>query len=159
AVLRSRSQATIEPRLTREIARRSARGRARRGARVMPRTLARPQPIRASTRDLGSRPRAARGRSPAGPLLGLPVRYSPQAPSMTPINLRSDTQTLPTPAMLEAIVAATLGDDTYDEDPTVARLEALAAERLGTEAALLVPSGHMGNLIALMVHARPGTTP
>jgi len=78
---------------------------------------------------------------------------------MTPINLRSDTQTLPTPAMLEAIVAATLGDDTYDEDPTVARLEALAAERLGTEAALLVPSGHMGNLIALMVHARPGTTP
>ena len=78
---------------------------------------------------------------------------------MTPINLRSDTQTLPTPAMLEAIVAATLGDDTYDEDPTVARLEALAAERRGTEAALLVPSGHMGNLIALMVHARPGTTP
>ncbi len=75
---------------------------------------------------------------------------------MTPINLRSDTQTLPTPAMMEAIACAELGDDTYDEDPTVARLEALAAERMGTEAALLVPSGHMGNLIALMVHARPG---
>lgn len=75
---------------------------------------------------------------------------------MTPINLRSDTQTLPTPAMLEAIAHAPLGDDTYDEDPTVARLETLAAARLGTEAALLVPSGHMGNLIALMVHARPG---
>ena len=72
------------------------------------------------------------------------------------INLRSDTQTLPTEAMLQAIVTASLGDDTYDEDPTVARFEALAAERLGTEAALLVPSGHMGNLIALMVHAQPG---
>ncbi|MEX1368500.1 MAG: GntG family PLP-dependent aldolase [Nannocystaceae bacterium] len=75
---------------------------------------------------------------------------------MTPINLRSDTQTLPTAPMLEAIASASLGDDTYDEDPTVARLEALAAERLGTEAALLVLSGHMGNLIALMVHAKPG---
>lgn len=72
------------------------------------------------------------------------------------INLRSDTQTLPTEAMLRAISTASLGDDTYDEDPTVARFEALAAERLGKEAALLVPSGHMGNLIALMVHARPG---
>lgn len=75
---------------------------------------------------------------------------------MRPINLRSDTQTLPTPAMLEAIATAQLGDDTYDEDPTVARLEALAAERLGTEAALLVLSGQLGNLIALMVHAGPG---
>jgi threonine aldolase len=75
---------------------------------------------------------------------------------MRPINLRSDTQTLPTPAMLEAIAAADLGDDTCREDPTVARLEALFAARLGTEAALLVLSGHMGNLVALMVHARPG---
>ncbi|MEM7155482.1 MAG: GntG family PLP-dependent aldolase [Myxococcota bacterium] len=75
---------------------------------------------------------------------------------MTPINLRSDTQTLPTPAMLEAIATAPLGDDTYDEDPTVARFESLAAQRLGKEAAMLVPSGHMGNLIALMVHASPG---
>ncbi|MCA9707104.1 MAG: aminotransferase class I/II-fold pyridoxal phosphate-dependent enzyme [Myxococcales bacterium] len=75
---------------------------------------------------------------------------------MGPINLRSDTQTLPTEAMLQAIATAALGDDTYDEDPTVARFEALAAERLGQEAALLVPSGHMGNLIALMVHAEPG---
>lgn len=75
---------------------------------------------------------------------------------MEVINLRSDTQTLPTEAMLRAIATAELGDDTYDEDPTVARLEAMAAERVGKEAALLVPSGHMGNLIALMVHARPG---
>ncbi len=75
---------------------------------------------------------------------------------MEVINLRSDTQTLPTPQMLQAIATAELGDDTYDEDPTVARLEAMAAERMGKEAALLVPSGHMGNLVALMVHARPG---
>ena len=75
---------------------------------------------------------------------------------MPPINLRSDTQTLPTPAMLEAIASAELGDDTYDEDPTVARLEAMAAERLGKEAAILVLSGQMGNIIATMVHAGPG---
>ena len=61
-----------------------------------------------------------------------------------------------TAAMLQAIATAELGDDTYDEDPTVARLEAMAAERMGKEAALLVPSGHMGNLVALMVHAGPG---
>lgn len=72
------------------------------------------------------------------------------------INLRSDTQTLPTEAMLRAITTASLGDDTYHEDPTVARFEALAAARLGKDAALLVPSGHMGNLVALMVHAQPG---
>lgn len=75
---------------------------------------------------------------------------------MHPINLRSDTQTLPTAAMLDAIATAPLGDDTYDEDPTVTRFEALAAQHMGTEAALLVPSGHMANLIALMVHAKPG---
>jgi len=75
---------------------------------------------------------------------------------MRPINLRSDTQTLPTPAMLEAIATAELGDDTYDEDPTVARLEAMAATRLGMEAAILVLSGQMGNIIATMVHAGPG---
>jgi threonine aldolase len=75
---------------------------------------------------------------------------------MEVINLRSDTQTLPTAQMLQAIVEAPLGDDTYDEDPTVARLEAMAAERFGKEAALLVTSGHMGNLVALMVHAGPG---
>ena len=72
------------------------------------------------------------------------------------INLRSDTQTLPTPAMRQAIYEAALGDDTYHEDPTVAQFQALAAEKLGTEAALLTISGHMANLVALMVHARPG---
>jgi threonine aldolase len=72
------------------------------------------------------------------------------------LNFRSDTQTLPTPEMLEAIRHAPLGDDTYDEDPTVTRLEKLAAKMLGKEAALLVISGTMGNLCALMAHANPG---
>lgn len=72
------------------------------------------------------------------------------------INLRSDTQTLPTAEMLEAMRHAPLGDDTYDEDPTVQEFEAKAAKILGKEAALLVISGHMGNLTALMTHARPG---
>ena len=72
------------------------------------------------------------------------------------INLRSDTQTLPTEEMLEAIRTAPLGDDTYDEDPTVQRFEAMAAAMLGKEAAMLVISGHMGNLAALMAQANPG---
>jgi threonine aldolase len=75
---------------------------------------------------------------------------------MNIINIRSDTQTLPTDAMLQAMSTAPLGDDTYDEDPTVQRLEALAAKMLGKEAALLVISGNMGNLAALMTHARAG---
>lgn len=75
---------------------------------------------------------------------------------MTPINLRSDTQTLPTEAMLEAIASAPLGDDTYRADPTVERFEAMAAAAMAKPAALLVISGHMANLIALMVHAAPG---
>jgi threonine aldolase len=72
------------------------------------------------------------------------------------INVRSDTQTLPTPEMRRAIAEADLGDDTYGEDPSVNRLEAMAAEMTGMEAALLVLSGTMGNLVALMTHAHPG---
>ncbi|MCC6492436.1 MAG: aminotransferase class I/II-fold pyridoxal phosphate-dependent enzyme [Pirellulales bacterium] len=75
---------------------------------------------------------------------------------MDVINVRSDTQTLPTPAMRLAIANAALGDDTYDEDPTVHEFESLAAEMLGKEAALLVISGTMGNLSALMAHGSPG---
>ena len=71
------------------------------------------------------------------------------------INLRSDTQTLPTEHMRRALAEADLGDETYGEDPTVARLEAVAAERFGKEAALLVISGTMANLVALMTHCRP----
>ena len=72
------------------------------------------------------------------------------------INLRSDTQTLPTPEMRQAIFDAELGDDTYHEDPTVTKFQAMAAEKLGKEAALLTISGHMANLVALMVHGRTG---
>jgi threonine aldolase len=72
------------------------------------------------------------------------------------IDLRSDTVTLPTPEMREAMAAAEVGDDVYGEDPTVNRLQALAAERLGAEAALFVPSGTMANQIAVRAHTEPG---
>jgi threonine aldolase len=75
---------------------------------------------------------------------------------MSAIDLRSDTVTLPTPAMREAMARAEVGDDVYGEDPTVNRLEALAAERLGKEAALFVASGTMGNAVAILTHCRRG---
>ena len=72
------------------------------------------------------------------------------------IELRSDTFTLPSPEMRRAIAEAELGDDVFREDPTVNRLEALAAERLGKEAALLTASGTMSNLLALLSHCQRG---
>lgn len=72
------------------------------------------------------------------------------------VDLRSDTVTTPTAAMREAMRSAVVGDDVYGEDPTVHRLEALAADRLGKAAALFVPSGTMGNQIALLTHAGRG---
>lgn len=72
------------------------------------------------------------------------------------IDLRSDTVTLPSPEMRRAITEAALGDDVYGEDPTVAALEARAAELLGKEAALYVPTGTMGNLLAVLTHCRAG---
>jgi threonine aldolase len=72
------------------------------------------------------------------------------------VELRSDTFTLPTPQMLDAMVRAELGDDVYGEDPTVARLEALSAGLLGKEAGCFVPSGTMGNLTAIMAHCPRG---
>jgi len=69
---------------------------------------------------------------------------------------RSDTMTLPTQAMRDAMRDAELGDDVVGEDPTVNRLEALGAEMLGKEAALLVPSGTFGNQCAIAVQTRPG---
>ena len=68
------------------------------------------------------------------------------------IELRSDTFTLPTAEMMSAIVEAPLGDDGYREDPTVIRLEELAAAKLGKEAACLFPSGTMANLASLLAH-------
>lgn len=72
------------------------------------------------------------------------------------IDLRSDTVTQPTPAMREAMYRAEVGDDVFGEDPTVNRLEEMAAERLGKEAALFVASGTMGNLVALLTHCGRG---
>jgi threonine aldolase len=75
---------------------------------------------------------------------------------MRTIDLRSDTVTLPTPEMRRAIAEAPLGDDVYGEDPTINRLEALAAEKVGKQAAMLVVSGTMGNLCALLAHCGRG---
>jgi len=72
------------------------------------------------------------------------------------IDLRSDTVTLPTDEMREAMSNAEVGDDVYQEDPTVYRLEELAAKKIGKEAALFVPSGTMGNLIAVLTHCQRG---
>lgn len=72
------------------------------------------------------------------------------------VDLRSDTVTRPTAAMRRAMAEAEVGDDVYGEDPTVNRLQARAAEIFGREAALFVPSGSMGNLIAIKTWTRPG---
>jgi threonine aldolase len=72
------------------------------------------------------------------------------------IDLRSDTVSKPGPEMRRAMAEAEVGDDVFGDDPTVNRLEAIAAERLGKEAAVYVPSGTMANLISVMTHTRPG---
>ena len=72
------------------------------------------------------------------------------------IDLRSDTVTLPTEEMLEAILHAELGDDVYGEDPTVNKLEEMAAEKMGKEAALLVTSGTQANLVSVMSNTKRG---
>jgi threonine aldolase len=72
------------------------------------------------------------------------------------VDLRSDTLTKPTPAMRRAMAEAEVGDDVFGEDPTVNRLEEMAAERLGKEAGLFVASGTMGNLVSLLAHCNRG---
>jgi len=72
------------------------------------------------------------------------------------IDLRSDTVTLPTPAMREAMASSEVGDDVLGEDPTINRLEAMAAARMGKEAGLYVASGTMGNLVSLLTHCGRG---
>lgn len=72
------------------------------------------------------------------------------------IDLRSDTVTRPTPEMRTAMAAAEVGDDVYGEDPTLNLLERRAAELFGREAALFVPTGTMGNQIAIRLHTQPG---
>ena len=73
------------------------------------------------------------------------------------IDLRSDTVTKPTPAMRKALAEAEVGDDVYGEDPTVRRLEELAAAKLERQAAVFVPTGTMGNQIAVHLHTHPGS--
>lgn len=75
---------------------------------------------------------------------------------MAPLDLRSDTVTRPTPAMREAMLAAEVGDDVHGDDPTVNRLEEVSARLLGKEAAVLVPSGTMGNQASIHPFVRPG---
>lgn len=72
------------------------------------------------------------------------------------IDLRSDTVTKPTDRMRRAMAAAEVGDDVYGEDPTVNRLQELAAEIFGKEDAIFVPTGSMGNQIAVKLHTKPG---
>ena len=79
----------------------------------------------------------------------------PSLPPTKRIDLRSDTVTKPTPAMREAMARAEVGDDVYGEDPTVNRLQERAAEIFGREAALFVPSGCMGNLLAIRHWTKP----
>src|SRR5712692_6309207 len=88
-------------------------------------------------------PRAARDEDPLSLLHGI-------------VDFRSDTLTLPTPAMREAMARAEVGDDVWEEDPTVRRLEELAARRTGKEAALFVSSGTQGNLVSVLTQTRPG---
>ncbi|MBO2008071.1 threonine aldolase family protein [Hymenobacter negativus] len=80
---------------------------------------------------------------------------SSETASLPVIDLRSDTVTRPTPAMLAAMFAASVGDDVYDEDPTVRRLEEMTAARFGLEAGLFCPSGTMTNQIAIKAHTEP----
>lgn len=75
---------------------------------------------------------------------------------MQKIDLRSDTVTHPTPAMREAMANAVVGDDVYEEDPTVNELEAESARMLGHEAGLFVSSGTQGNLVSLLAHCQRG---
>src|SRR5918993_2004556 len=72
------------------------------------------------------------------------------------IDLRSDTVTKPTPSMRRAMAGAEVGDDVYGEDPTVNRLQERAAEIFEKESALFVPTGSMGNEIAVKLHTKPG---
>ena len=75
---------------------------------------------------------------------------------MKTIDLRSDTVTQPTQAMRDAMAIAPVGDDVYQDDPTMIELEAYAAQLVGKEAALFVPSGTMGNQLCLMTHTQRG---
>jgi threonine aldolase len=88
--------------------------------------------------------------------LAVPLVETIAAPASRKIDLRSDTVTQPTPAMRKAMAEAEVGDDVYGEDPTINRLEQRAAEIFGKEAAIFVPTGSMGNQIAIRLHTQHG---
>ena len=75
---------------------------------------------------------------------------------MREVDLRSDTVTHPTPEMRQAMADAEVGDDVFSDDPTLNKLEAMAADRLGKEAAVFVASGTMGNLVSVLTPAQRG---
>lgn len=85
-----------------------------------------------------------------------PAKEIDPTPKAAPVDLRSDTVTRPTPGMRRAMMEAEVGDDVYGEDPTLNRLQSRAAEIFEREAALFVPTGSMGNLIAIKTHTQPG---
>ncbi len=89
-------------------------------------------------------------------IYAIPLIERPGEIHMRRIDLRSDTFTLPSKEMLESIPSAELGDDVEGEDPTVNQLQDMAAEMFGAEAALLVSSGTMGNLVSMLTHCRRG---
>ena len=74
------------------------------------------------------------------------------------VDFRTDTSSQPTDTMREAMARAVVGNDEFGEDPTTGRLEAIAADLMGKEAALFVPSGTMGNVLALLAQAEPMLT-
>src|SRR5579871_432125 len=92
----------------------------------------------------------------ASPVNSVAEELRPNSALAKKIDLRSDTVTQPTPEMRRAMAEAEVGDDVYGEDPTVNRLEALAARMFEREASIFVPTGTMGNQIAIKIHTRPG---
>src|SRR5438067_3343925 len=109
---------------------------------------------------MGRWPMADRSPSPSRPSAIVPsaMRDAITPMSRPPIDLRSDTVTRPTLAMRRAMAEAEVGDDVYGEDPTVNALQDAFAARVGKESALFVPSGTMGNQLALRLLTRPGTS-
>ena len=113
---------------------------------------------RAPTEDAGERGRTNEDTHPTPLEEGGPARSHAHPPSNldTVIDLRSDTVTRPSAGMKQAMTDAPVGDDVFNDDPTVHRLEAMVAERLGKEAAVYVTSGTQSNLVGLLAHCGRG---
>src|SRR3989440_5983806 len=109
-----------------------------------------------ATGDRAARPHLPREAEARGPSPGRPSPPGVRILTVPRVDLRSDTLTMPTEGMRRAMAEAELGDDVFGEDPTVNRLQGLAAELLGKEDALFVASGTMGNLLGVLSLARSG---